>query len=315
MVSHMLRRRSLGFCVASFLIIWCFYRFHFQQTPNDRLTSTITKPASKPALQEIPHNIWQVFLGYSPFDRLGETVQSWVMKNQDFSYVLVSDEGATSFVNERYSERPRILHTYQSLKYPIFRSDLLRYMLLEAKGGVYSDLDTTALKPMRGWIPQDLRARTRAIVGIEYDQLDDPEPSHGLLERISFCQWTLASSPGHPMMEKILNEVIEALNKLAKKHKTTVANLTPSDDEVTQTTGPVIWSRVVFESLSIATNTKVTYRNVTGIKEPRLFGDILVLPIDGFGTGQPHSGSNRDGAESALIRHQFKGSWKHGWGV
>ena len=156
---------------------------------------------------------------------------------------------------------------------------------------------------------------TRAIIGIEYDQLDDPEPSHGLLERISFCQWTLASTPGHPMMKKTLGEVIEALNKLAKKHKTTVANITPWDDEVTQTTVPVIWSRVVFESLSAATNMKITYRNITGIKEPRLFGDILILPIHGFGTGQPHSGSNRDGADTALIRHQFKGLWKHRWGV
>ena len=149
MVSHILRRRSLGFCVTSFLIVWCFYRSHPHQTPSDSLTSTITKPGSKTSLQEIPHNIWQIFLGSSLFDRLGDMVQSWVMKNQDFSYVLVRDDGANSFVKEHYSERPDILHTYQSPKYPIFRCDLLRYMLLEAKGGVYSDVDTTTLKPIR----------------------------------------------------------------------------------------------------------------------------------------------------------------------
>ena len=309
MALHGIRRRFLAFVVATFLFILCFYRLQNQQTETKSFSSSLLSPA----LPEIPHKIWQVFLGYAPFDGLGETVKSWVTTNQDYSYVLVSNEGANSFVNEYYSERPNILQTYQKLKYPIFRSDLLRYMLLAAEGGIYSDLDTTALKPVREWVPPELQSQTRAIVGIEYDQLDDPTPSHGLLERISFCQWTLASSPGHPMMEQILEEVIKALNALAKKHHTSVADLVPADEEVVQTTGPAIWSRVVLESLSRATNTKVTFRNVTKLKEPRLFGDILILPIDGFGTGQPHSGSNRMGADTALIRHQFKGSWKHGW--
>ena len=309
MTLHSFRRRSFAFLVASFLLTLCLYRFHNRQSTAQ--TAPLGVPS--PALGEIPHKIWQVFLGYSPFDGLGETVQSWVTKNQDYSYVLVSNNGANGFVEEYYSNRPHILQTYQSIKYPIFRSDLLRYMLLEAEGGVYSDLDTTVLKPVREWISPELQSQTRAIVGIEYDQLDDPTPSHGLLERISFCQWTLASSPGHPMMKMILDEVIKALNELASKHHTIVADLVPADEEVVQTTGPAIWSRVVFKSLSAATNTKVTYRNVTNLKQPRLFGDILVLPIDGFGTGQPHSGSNRMGADTALIRHQFKGSWKHGW--
>ena len=309
MVPHSLRRRSFAFVVASFLFVLCYYRFHNKEAATKSLPSSIPSPT----LREIPHKIWQVFLGYSPFDGLGETVQSWVTTNQDFSYVLVSNEGANSFIKEYFSERPHILQTYQKLRYPIFRSDLLRYMLLEAEGGIYSDLDTTALKPVREWVPPEFRPQTRAIVGIEYDQLDDPTPSHGLLERMSFCQWTIASSPGHPMMERILDEVIKALNALAKKHHTSLADLVPADEEVVQTTGPAIWSRVVFESLSTATNTKVTYQNVTNLKEPRLFGDILILPIDGFGTGQPHSGSNRMGADTALIRHQFKGSWKHGW--
>lgn len=42
------------------------------------------------------------------------------------------------------------------------------------------------------------------------------------------------------------------------------------------------------------------------LEEPRLFGDILILQIGGFGTGQPHSGSLKDGkAETALVEHTF----------
>ena len=76
-------------------------------------------------------------------------------------------------------------------------------------------------------------------------------------------------------------------------------------------TGPTIRTRVVRQSLSIASGTTETYKNITGLKEPRLFGDILILPIDRFGTGQPHSSSTQNDAASALVRHQFGMFWRH----
>jgi alpha 1,6-mannosyltransferase len=39
---------------------------------------------------------------------------------------------------------------------------------------------------------------------------------------------------------------------------------------------------------------------------------MLVLTIDGFGMGQPHSNSTNDGSipAAALVKHLFKGSWR-----
>lgn len=56
---------------------------------------------------------------------------------------------------------------------------------------------------------------------------------------------------------------------------------------------------------------------MSALKEPTLFGDILILPIDGFGTGQPHSSNLKDGnAETALVEHSFGMSWgKDKWGT
>lgn len=67
------------------------------------------------------------------------------------------------------------------------------------------------------------------------------------------------------------------------------------------------------KSISEATGTVIDYRNFTGMIQPRLFGDVLILPIDGFGTGQPHSNARQDDGGDAYIRHMFKGSWKHDW--
>ena len=179
---------------------------------------------------------------------------------------------------------------------------------------MYSDLDTAALKPVSQWIPLTLRPSVRAVVGIEYDRGGEGEAYPGMGgSRLQFCQWTMAASRGHPLMSRVVTDVVEALQVLAIKNETTIAELRPSDEEVVQLSGPVIWTRAVLKTLAEATGTEMSYRNFTGMKEPRVFGDVMVLPINGFGTGQLHSGSVRAGSKDALVRHGWKGSWKHGW--
>lgn len=60
----------------------------------------------------------------------------------------MSSDGANAFAQKHYADRPEILEAFLSLKVPVLKSDLLRYMVLESEGGVYSDLDTVAIKPV-----------------------------------------------------------------------------------------------------------------------------------------------------------------------
>ena len=190
-------------------------------------------------------------------------------------------------------------------------------MILESEGGIYSDLDTVAIKSVRDWIPREMRSKVHAVVGVEYDQLDK-EPYYGMNEPLQFCQWTMATSRGHPIMRDIVIKVVAALNEAVERsNNTSIADFQPTDDDdVVQISGPVIWTRAVLDFMSEATGTEISYLNITGMNEPRLFGDVLVLPIDGFGAGQPHSNSTREenvGPGDIFVRHQWKGSWKHGW--
>ena len=302
--TSILRRKPLQFGVASALFILLVYRFYYFTSPIEPVTTP---------LAEIPTRIWQIFFGYSPLADFRDPLETWIEKNQDYSYTLVSNDGGNDFVRKHYALRHDILSPFLDLRFPILRSDLLRYLLLESEGGVYTDLDTACMKPVRDWVPEELRSKVHAIVGIEYDQRED-EPYVGMSgTRLQFCQWTMAASKGHPLMQKVVKSVVQALHALARRHGRAIRDLEPSDDEVVEVTGPTIWTRAVMESLSEATGTSMSYVNVTGIKEPKLFGDILVLPIDGFGAGQPHSGSTREGDADAYARHLFKGSWKHGW--
>ncbi|KAF3394913.1 Initiation-specific alpha-1,6-mannosyltransferase [Talaromyces pinophilus] len=42
-------------------------------------------------------------------------------------------------------------------------------------------------------------------------------------------------------------------------------------------------------------------------------GGICVLPVNAWGNGQRHSGSEGFGSERACVNHRFRGSWKKGW--
>lgn len=326
MILRKFQPRQLGSFLVGFILlfIFCSSFERGEQTPPISPILAAEDPGPQqqqpPIVQEeIPQKIWQIFLNYSSYAELDNSIHSWVNNNYDYSYTLVSNEGADTFVRNHYlADRPEIAKTFLDTRFPIFRSDLLRYILLESEGGIYTDLDTRPRKPIKEWIPPHLQGSVKAIVGIEYDQLDNPGPSHGFSERISFCQWTIAIAPRHPMMTRIVKRVVANLQDYAQKNGTTISDLSTSGIRVGEVTGPGIWTTVVWESLSEAVGgATLDYRNVSGLREPTLFGDILILPIDGFGTGQPHSGSFIDGkAGTALVEHNFSMSWrKDKWGL
>lgn len=305
------RRRPFFASIGIILLLLFMYIFHRPNLP----TKTSLKPSyiSRTALGEIPARIWQVYwnFGNTEIGSFTAHILSWITTNQDYAYVLMSEEGADAFARVHYSDRPEILQPFLDLRFPIARTDLLRYMILESKGGVYSDLDTIARKPISQWIPAGLVGEVHAIVGIEYDQLDD-ELWPGLYERLQFCQWTMAASPGHPIVKRAVQDVVRSLHSVAEKQNTTIAGINLEDDEVLKQSGPVIWTKAVMQTISEATGSAVDYGNFTGMKEAQLFGDILVLPIDAFGSGQEHSNARLDGGDDVYVRHTFRGSWRHG---
>ena len=71
-----------------------------------------------------------------------------------------------------YGAIPDVVEAYQALPLNILKADFFRYLILLARGGVYADIDTTALKPAMEWLPGGFKASTVGlVVGIEADQI------------------------------------------------------------------------------------------------------------------------------------------------
>jgi alpha 1,6-mannosyltransferase len=52
------------------------------------------------------------------------------------------------------------------------KSDLLRYLILHAEGGVNADMNTITLKVIETWVPEELQDQVDLIVVIEFNRLD-----------------------------------------------------------------------------------------------------------------------------------------------
>ena len=58
----------------------------------------------------------------------------------DFEYKLYSDDDMKRYVEQYY---PRILKYYNNVMKPVQRSDIFRYVVIYAEGGIYADIGTT----------------------------------------------------------------------------------------------------------------------------------------------------------------------------
>ena len=115
-------------------------------------------------------------------------MDSWLTLNPTHTYHRLSQAGAVDFLKAHYTDRPDLVDLYASLRVPALAADLLRYLVLAAQGGVYSDIDTEALKPVVEWVPNQLVQTVSAIVGVEYDRRKDGERLKGFEFDVQFCQ-------------------------------------------------------------------------------------------------------------------------------
>lgn len=287
------------------------------QSSISKATTLSTTSNSGPL---IPPKLWQIFFPPRSYKRdrfntgidpsvLGDTA-SWLVKNPDHQYTLVGNKWGDNFVDEHYPNS-RIAEIYHLLRNPGLKSDLLRYMILSIEGGVYTDIDTIALQPIDTWVPTEMKDRVKLIVGVEFDQRDGGM-WQDIPHAVQLCQWTIAAAPGHPVFASMIDRALTSLEELSELYQTSMESLKPTSFEVMNSTGPAAWTDAVVEQLHIIDPAITDSKDLSYLTSPKLYGDILVLPIAGFGWGQVHSGSTNDGnfPEESLLKHEFKGSWR-----
>lgn len=270
---------------------------------------------------KFPAYIWQTWK-YTPsssnFDedlRAGEA--SWTELHPTFIHEVITDQTAVHLIRYLYASVPEVYEAYNAMPIPVLKADFFRYLILLARGGIYSDIDTTALKSAIDWIPADVPpSSVGLIVGIEADP-DREDWKDWYSRRIQFCQWTIQAKPGHPVLRNIVAAITEDTLRMKKAG---ILKKKRMDKSIVEFTGPAIWTDTIFSYMNDKDYFKVeqsarniTWEAFTGIEKPKKVGDVVVLPITGFSPGVGQMGAGELDDPQAFVKHDFEGKGLFMW--
>lgn len=259
-----------------------------------------------------PAYIWQTWKS-TPADgdfHFREQEASWTEQHPGFVHEVITDDVAVSLLGLLYAPVPEVLEAYRALPLPVLKADFFRYMILFARGGIYSDIDTYAIRSAVDWIPPQIpRDSVGLVVGIEADP-DRPDWADWYSRRIQFCQWTIQSKPGHPVLRDVIARITNQALALQRGGK--LAGL--ERNKVVELTGPAIWTDALMDYLNDArffdmtdSQGKIDWRNFTGMAASKKVGDVVVLPITSFSPGVEQMGSKDYEDPMAFVKHDFEG--------
>ncbi|KAI9815619.1 MAG: membrane-bound alpha-1,6- mannosyltransferase Initiation-specific [Phylliscum demangeonii] len=270
---------------------------------------------------KFPNYIWQTWKTTPASGEFPEAFRpaeaSWTEKHRTFVHEVVTDAGAVALVRYLYSSVPAVVEAYEALPLPILKADFFRYLILLARGGIYSDIDTAALKSAVDWLPASVGpASVGLVVGIEADP-DRADWAQWYSRRIQFCQWTIQAKAGHP----VLVDVVAAITRDTLSRRRAATLTAHAVASVVEFTGPAQWTDRIFDYLNdarffevgaagTAAATNITWQNFTGMRQPKQVGDVVVLPITAFSPGVQQMGAGEPDDPMACVKHDFQGTWK-----
>ena len=302
-------------CATAFLILRRLIGF---TSPTSSFLHIAPSSPSSPSSVggTFPKKIWQSWkVDPTRFEfRDAERARTWTVKNPTYRYEVLTDDNAMSWVEEHYGpnglNRPDIVSTYRDLEnIKIIQSDLLRYLIMYAVGGVYADIDVEALRSIDHFIPKRVdQLEIDMLIGVE---TDEPRlKNHPILgsKSQSFCQWTFMCKPRVPVMMKLIDHILDWINDLARAQNKPISEVKLDFDGVLSGTGPSAFTNAILDYMSEMTRSKVTWDDFHNLEESTVVGRVLVLPAEAMAAGTGHSDSGNHGGRAALVKHHFHAS-------
>lgn len=265
--------------------------------------------------QFFPRKIWQTWkvasLDFEQRDL--DVARSWMRHNPTYRYEVLTDQNDLEWVENAFGpngfNRLDIVYIYRELTLKIIKADILRYLVMYVEGGVYTDIDVEALRPITQFIPERYaEAEVDMVLGIEIDQ---PEFSnHPILgsKCQSFCQWTFMSKTGMPVMLKLVENIMVWLKDVAMQQNVPISEIQLDFDQVISGTGPSAFTRAILKEMSERTGKDVKWDMFHDMNESKLVGGVLVLTVEAFAAGQGHSDSGNHDTKHAIVRHHYHAS-------
>jgi mannosyltransferase OCH1-like enzyme len=179
----------------------------------------LSKQSENMKIPRIIHQIYEDPVG--PSEPLLEFAETWKKYHPTWEYRFWSKKEMKDFL---VAEFPEFIPIYKGYPFNVQRWDAIRYLILYKIGGLYVDFDYECLQPLDALLNDAL-----CCMGVEPMQ-------HALRHGKSLVVGNalMASVPGHPYFEAIINDMMEG-----EKYSTL-----PKVSQVMQTTGPFMTTRL-----------------------------------------------------------------------
>lgn len=175
------------------------------------------------AIPKVIHQLWK---DADLPERYQALRRGWIRRHPGWDHRLWTDRDLEALVEAR---RPDLLAMFRAYPKGVNRADLGRYLVLQAFGGVYADLDCACLRPI-----EPLLEGAGFVIGLEpkaHNTGNRAAAGRGM-ERI-ICASFIAAEPGHPFWDRVI----------------ALAQDSAGLEDVLDQTGPFLLTRA-YESLS-----------------------------------------------------------------
>ena len=187
----------------------------------------------------------------------------------------------------------------------VLDADVARMQYVSQHGGLYLDTDARCILPPRSWpqaYPNLDWDNASLLIGIEFPCPICAPPARGPDGScLQFTNWAFAATAGNRILSEVAHE-----GRLAIARRAHVL-------DAVHATGPGLLTRVVLRHIGHVFNLANVENDGATYVSKRTGERVLVLPYRAFGIHMAHRGSHikRHPTHQQLVRHQFKGSWRH----
>ena len=192
--------------------------------------------------QKIPKIIHQTWKSDKIDKELYDIINHNLDLNPEYEYRFYTDEDMENYIKHNCS--PSEYKAYKKInpKYGAARADLFRYLVIYYEGGIYLDIKSKILQPLRLFIKPDYTN----LVGWMWNE---------------YVNWWLIYEKKSPLMREVINQVLENINTYD------IDKVGVGKPAVLQVTGPRITTEILKkhkDSIHLIPNDK--YFNYSGLK-------------------------------------------------
>lgn len=280
---------------------------HMKPTPAAVTPSpqTTTARPDTQTITAIPERLWYKLGPNGMNDELRGYTDSCITKNPTFQPEFMTDISGDEFVKDHFASRPDIVDNFLAIGIPIIKADILRYLILYEYGGIWNDLDVSCEASFNEWIPEPYKANVTVVVGLEFDV--------DIWVR-QFASWTIMAKQKSPHILTVVEDCLEGLVQKTKEHNVGMQDLRLDMlDDIVDVSGPRRLTRGILKSLSKMLDKEVGNAEISHVSEPRLIGDVLVLPDYAFADSMNQQYGDKITGR-ILVKHHYAGSWKNSKG-